>query len=887
MKLKSTKTDSPLISRLKRFRRLPGIIRWTLLVIIASVFILSIIIASMRYGMELYKFGDARNIAELFRHIGKTKLQIIPNYINGLTAQPPHLKIDVKFSNLQKLRYDRAKALERQIILSDSLSLINATLSYGDEVLPAKMRLKGDWTFDNLQGDKWSFRFRLRGDNTIFGMKQFSLHHPRVRNYVYEWLFHKMLDKEDIISLRYKFVQLSLNGKNLGVYAIEEHFEKRLIEHNRNREGPILKLDEDPRWKAIGKSWPQKSPLGLSSMYSASVDVFKKGTVTQDTVLYQQFLLAASLFERFRTGELKASDVFDAKKMASYFAVVDLMGALHALSWHNLRFYYNPISSRLEPIGFDGNAGTRTVYLNGLRKGAGLETNPFQDLILEDEVIFKEYVACLERMAVPDYLTDFLAEVDEELNKNLEIIHSDYPDFYYSDDILYKNQETIRYSLDPVKGLHAYPDNIDDNRVTLLLGNIQAWPIEIHALSFPDGRLIEPESPLILETHNPSVPVAFEPITFRLSGGIEVNDSLRANLAVQYSIFGSNVRKTVGVFTWPLIDEFVVKDDFLRQTPNINKFDFFDIDESAKIINILPGEWKVFSDVIIPSGYTVYCNEGTVLSLEKSSKILSYSPFNFYGKKDAKIVVRSNDSTGQGLAVFETDAKSHLKHVIFENLSNSAKGSWSIPGAITFYKADVLFEACVFRSNRSEDFVNVIRADFSLEDCLFTNVSSDAFDGDFCGGQIANVAFVDIGNDALDVSGSSIEVFGMSVSGAGDKGISVGENSVVTAKDVEIKDSEIGIAVKDLSRLELIGLDITNSKVGFVLFQKKPEFGQAIAGIQQFTSQNIEVIYLVEKGSELTLNGQIVDKYQDDVESMLYGIVYGKSSHGSKDDSIR
>ena len=95
-----------------------------------------------------------------------------------------------------------------------------------------KIRLKGDG-IDHLRGEKWSFRVRARGEGTLLGMKQFSLHHPRVRNWAYEWLGHRAMRREGVVSLRYKFVDLSLNGKSLGIYALEEHFEKRLIGETR------------------------------------------------------------------------------------------------------------------------------------------------------------------------------------------------------------------------------------------------------------------------------------------------------------------------------------------------------------------------------------------------------------------------------------------------------------------------------------------------------------------------------------------------------------------------------------------------------------------------------------------------------------------------------
>ena len=39
-----------------------------------------------------------------------------------------------------------------------------------------------------------------------------------------------------------------------------------------------------------------------------------------------------------------------------FLAIADLWGGWHVLRWHTLRFYGNPVTRKLEPIGFDANA---------------------------------------------------------------------------------------------------------------------------------------------------------------------------------------------------------------------------------------------------------------------------------------------------------------------------------------------------------------------------------------------------------------------------------------------------------------------------------------------------------------------------------------------------
>ena len=44
------------------------------------------------------------------------------------------------------------------------------------------------------------------------------------------------------VSLRYEFVDVVVNGVYKGVYALEEGFNKRLIENSNKREGPIIRV---------------------------------------------------------------------------------------------------------------------------------------------------------------------------------------------------------------------------------------------------------------------------------------------------------------------------------------------------------------------------------------------------------------------------------------------------------------------------------------------------------------------------------------------------------------------------------------------------------------------------------------------------------------------
>ena len=134
-----------------------------------------------------------------------------------------------------------------------------------------------------------------------------------------------LLEREGVISLRYEFVEVLINGENWGLYALEEHFEKRLVEHNRRREGPIIRFNEDLIWRALSKQIEAMGHRDLSKIntsgtfMSADIDAFETREIISNPLKYKQFISAVTLLESFRRGEMKASDVFDVNKFAKFF----------------------------------------------------------------------------------------------------------------------------------------------------------------------------------------------------------------------------------------------------------------------------------------------------------------------------------------------------------------------------------------------------------------------------------------------------------------------------------------------------------------------------------------------------------------------------------------
>ena len=151
-------------------------------------------------------------------------------------------------------------------------------------------------------------------------------------------------------------------------------------------------------------------------------------------------------------------------------------------------------------------------------------------------------------------------------------------------------------------------------------------------------------------------------------------------------------------------------------------------------------------------------------------------------------------------------------------------------------------------------------------------------DSDFSNGEVNGTLFINIGNDALDFSGSLSKLNSVNIEGIGDKAISAGENSKIIGREINISDAEIGITSKDLSMVNLDEVKMDKTKLGFAIYKKKEEFGGGHAKITNLKMMNIELINLIDLDSSLSLNNKIINTKNTNVSDMLYGVTYGKSS---------
>lgn len=774
-----------------------------------------------------------------------------PEVKNGSQA----LHIEIPKSAMDSLDFFKSTALAQGVISDDLKDYVQATIQVNGEEAPIELRLKGDWT-DHVESDKVSFRIKM-GDGFAFqGLRTFSIQNPYNRGFMMEWFAHQMLENEDILTTRYEMIPVFINGENMGVYAMEEHFDKQLLEARKRREGPIMKFDESGVWQMHEYEQRTGDFLNAPVFPAAEISVFKKNRTRKNPALFAQFEMAQSHMESYRSGVAGVENYFDVESLAKYMAMMDLVNGKHGLIWHNQRFYFNPVTQLLEPIAYDCFMDANSIIQK--HKLIGVEGEESNEMslawsVLKDKKVRDRYVHYLKKFSKKAYLEDVFSKFEQKVGKVEKLLQSEYPNESLDRSFFQFNRREIQKNIGKLKGINfnkkkekgeidPLPENIiftdialkvnlekynADSSVVMSAENFHSHAIEIIGYSVkPNKNLIIPIAPVKIDAYGKSkvrtinFPQKPRRIHYKAANcGEEIfkcNPAEWGRPSIQ-SKFG----KHVGI-------QLVNKQNEVR----------------------LSGKINLNRSLVIPECKRLIIDPGTEITLQEGVFLLSYAPVFAKGTAEKPIRINGANEKAQGFVCLSRE-KSELAYVSFDQLGTVDHNNWRLTGAVTFYGAEINLRNCTFQNNHCEDGLNTIRCQIDLDKCRIENAMSDGFDADFCSGIVTNSAFFNTGNDCIDFSGSEITISKCEIKNAGDKGISGGEGSHLIVENCSITEATIAIASKDNSEVFVRNITISEANYSFAVYRKKPEYAPAKLIVESVISNEYNHLSMLEKGSKL------------------------------------
>ena len=251
------------------------------------------------------------------------------------------------------------------------------------------------------------------------------------------------------------------------------------------------------------------------------------------------------------------------------------------------------------------------------------------------------------------------------------------------------------------------------------------------------------------------------------------------------------------------------------------------------------------------------------------------SILNIGGSKEYPVKFNSCNKDGGGGIIIE-NSKVKISNLIVDSQNAAKKNLRILYGGINFINSNVDIDNLTIKNSKAEDAVNFIDSIVEAKDITVDGSISDAVDSDNSTINILSLTCQNIGNDCLDLSFSKSKINSINAKNIGDKGVSLGEKSILNLNFLNIRDSEIGVVSKDASVLKLNYMDHSNVKLTFSSYIKKNEYDEPTIHINKINPKR-DINFLIGNDVNAFLSGSKLnsDISSQEVENLLYGNNYG------------
>lgn len=800
-----------------------------------------------------------------------------------------NLKIDINFNELEKLRYDRKKALElRQL---DKPQKVRINIIYKGKKYPATARLKGDLSehWGNIK--QWSLRIKLRNKKTIFSMNEFSISVFSERDFPYNFVISDILKKYKILTPRYKTIKVTFNGDDWGLMLLEEQFHDSFYAINKIKEAPIFKMtnENDFLINTIAKKgtkniddiskWQGKLETKL---YNQN-EILKKTNIpneqTNNTLvsIFKNLQEIAVLNDQIY--KKKINKHIDIKSFARAAAITAIFGDWHSILPTNSRYYLSPYNLKVKPILTDSvHSEINENFFN--------QHNLFYKNIFKLEEFQKEYLKVIKDvdknfheieekffLACKDFgkNCENLVELDI-LKKNIQLlIKKDKNIFDLKIDIKFDEKSAKNFNTINNQNLNKKKINfrVFDNG-EIYIDNLTSESLFIEKASLniknPCKKNCKKES-----TNFP-INLILKPSTYnKLSSKkikIDHNTDLENFLEIKYL----DERKKIYSLT-EKVEKIILYKKYFFESANEQVDN--NLLKIGKNYFFKKGIYEIKNPVIIPEGHNLIVESGSIFKMaENTYFMIRDGVLKLNGKKDDQIIFESLNDNKKWKGIYvnsETEDKefSVFEYVKISDYSFFNNSKIQLTGGVNLINGNFKLTNSLFENSQAEDAINLVNSNFDIENLKVNNSYSDGIDIDFGEGKIINSDFQNIKGDAIDLSGSKVFLKNINTQNISDKAISAGEESNLLIDQLQINSSRIGIASKDSSKVEGSNIKISNCGLfDFAVYQKKSYFKGAYLNVDAVSNCKESI---AQVGSQLFINDKKFNQKIFDVKKLYDG----------------
>ena len=287
------------------------------------------------------------------------------------------------------------------------------------------------------------------------------------------------------------------------------------------------------------------------------------------------------------------------------------------------------------------------------------------------------------------------------------------------------------------------------------------------------------------------------------------------------------------------------------------------------------GSHRINNNLEINSKFLVF-EENAKICLEKNSLIHIKNSEVIFSKDPMNSVEISNCTNDVGGSIIIENSKVKINNLHVKNLFKPSIKLRSLDGGVNLINSKVEISKFISTNSKSEDAINFINSHVTANRIEINNSISDGVDSDFSKINIKEIYCKNIGNDCFDSSFTKGFLQQVIASNVNDKALSIGEGSIINIDETNVLDSEIGLVVKDASKLKINKFNFENVKLPVTSYIKKEEFGRPEIFIEKINPQ-ITDNFLISKDTILKIGNNLKKSLlsSEYIEGILYGNQFG------------
>jgi len=418
--------------------------------------------------------------------------------LNAFRGKPPAvpqllLQLDEAVRDSLAVSYERA--LDEGRVEADGNARFTAKATANGRELSTILALR-EGPLERTPGERWPLHVRLATNDTLLGMRTFDLTPVTDERQLLAWLFQRTLADQGLPALGHGFTEVRLNGRDLGLYAMEGRVDSVVLAGWGRGQGPVARFDDGMLTNAMEameqRRFPSKPPPQGDWM-SAPIMASRPALLATDRGLASRYQRTVFALDGFRAGRLSASEVFDVEALGKLLALCDMLGGQEAGAWRNLRFLADSTTGKLIIFPQRGFSGRPIASALAMRTSApvrfGFAGTDFLDRLLGDSLVYVNYITHLDTFSAEGWLEGLLERIGPALDLRERIVAGEYPHAKLDRTVFEHDRTVVRQTLRPKDVALAYTQGWKEGKRRLAAANTHALPLLATAMVAGDDTL--------------------------------------------------------------------------------------------------------------------------------------------------------------------------------------------------------------------------------------------------------------------------------------------------------------------------------------------------------------------------------------------------------------